>query len=404
VSVLLHLSLAAVPKKEAPLIWFSTKSTVDEYKQIDFRGCYGPECVYVSHFALYGDSKNLGPYLPTQKLWSVAYSDKIEYLFSQERPKELSDTLWVTPVADSSVRPAVFNATRFYRTEADPHIEEFISRIDGDEIYDTVVRLAAYNSRNSQSPDTINAANWLRSHIEDLGCENAQLINFRAGWAPNVLCEISGTDSNAPAVVVGAHYDSRGPNVNSPTQRAPGADDNASGSASILEILRVATTLIRDEGFSFQTKLIFVFFAGEEQGLVGSAALATSYVNSGIDLTAMVNLDMIGYPDPTFPTTLYWMSGSTTSALTQLAIQLTREYLGENTLLATTSACCSDQQSFYSRGYPAASIFESRSAGYNPNYHQSSDLPSTVNFNHVLRNARSAAALITTLSEISGPL
>jgi len=230
------------------------------------------------------------------------------------------------------------------------------------------------------------------------------LITFRSGWALNVVCEIPGTDPNAPAVLIGGHYDSRSTNVNSPTQRAPGADDNGSGSAAVLEILTTATSLMGDEGFSFKCKLIFALFAGEEQGLVGSAALASSYVNGDIDLTAMVNLDMIGYPDTANPQTLYWMSGSTTSSLTQLAMELTKTYLGADTILALTGACCSDQQSFYSRGYPAASIFESRSAFNNPNYHQSSDLPATVNFNHVLRNARSAAALITTIAEITGPL
>jgi len=245
---------------------------------------------------------------------------------------------------------------------------------------------------------------YLMGYMQQLGCSNARLHNFRANWAPNVICEIPGRDSNAAPVVIGAHYDSRGTQVNSPTQRAPGADDNGSGSAAILEIMRVALKLIDEEGFAFRCRLIFVLFAGEEQGLVGSAALATQYVNEDVDLTAMVNLDMIGYPDASFPNTLYWMSGSTTSTLTQLAFEVTRANMGDSTLLATTGACCSDQQSFFSRGYPAASIFESRSAFNNPNYHQSSDLPATVNFNHVTRSARSAACLITTLAGITGPL
>jgi len=171
-----------------------------------------------------------------------------------------------------------------------------------------------------------------------------------------------------------------------------------------MEILKTATDLINDEGFSFESTLIFALFAGEEQGLLGSAALARSYASAGTDLLAMVNLDMIGYPDRTYPQTMYWMSGSTTPSLTDMAIELTKTYLGENTMLAKTGACCSDQQSFYSQGYAAASIFEARSATNNPNYHQSSDLPTTVSFPHVLRNTKSAAALITTLAKISGPL
>jgi len=162
--------------------------------------------------------------------------------------------------------------------------------------------------------------------------------------------------------------------------------------------------LITNEGFSFSNKIIIALFAGEEQGLVGSAALATSYVNNGVPVTAMVNLDMIGYPDRTLPNTIFWMSRSTTPSLTTLALDLTKTYLGDSQLTSTTTGCCSDQQSFHSRGFPAVGVFEARSATNNPNYHQSSDLPPTITAAHLLRNAKSAFALITTLAEITGPL
>jgi len=93
------------------------------------------------------------------------------------------------------------------------------------------------------------------------------------------------------------------------------------------------------------------------------------------------------------------MSGSTTRALTDLGISLSKTYMGADTVLATTGACCSDQQSFFSQGYPAASLFESLSAFNNPNYHRSSDTASTVTFEHVFRNTQSAAALMATLAE-----
>jgi len=401
---LVFLSTSAEPNKG--LYWFSTKSPLSDYT-VDFRGCYGPECVYVASRPLPNRlSNNLGLY-SSQTMWAVGYSgDLVEYVFSEERPAELSSfTLWMTPVAEQRVLPAEFrfNTSKAFE-DPDPHVAEFISRLDSDSIRALVEHLAAYNSRNSVSPDTPKAADWAKTLMTSSGCQNAQLMTFRSGWAPNVICEIPGTNPNALPVVVGAHYDSRSTNVNSPTQRAPGADDNGSGSAGLLEILTTATDLIREEGYSFESKIIFVLFAGEEQGLVGSAALASSYVNQGLDLLAMVNMDMIAYPDRANPQTLYWMSGSTTPALTDLAFQLTKTYLGDATLLARTGACCSDQQSFYSRGYPAASVFESRSAGNNPNYHQSSDLPPTLNYQHLLRNVQSAAALITTLAKIDGPL
>jgi len=151
--------------------------------------------------------------------------------------------------------------------------------------------------------------------------------------------------------------------------------------------------------FQFKRTVIFVLFCGEEQGLIGSAALASEMRRGNTPLAAMVNLDMIGYPQPNSPATLYWMSGSTNRALTDLAFSLTREYLGPETALQFTGACCSDQQSFHSQGYVAASVFESLSAFNNPNYHRSSDTPSTVTFSHVRRNTQSAVSLIATLAE-----
>jgi len=398
-----QFSTAALPKNKA-LFWFSTRSPITEYNSIDFRGCYGAECVYVASSPLpTHPSKNLGQFVPSQKMWATATADdSIEYVFSLERP-ELTASLWITPVAENRILPAVFNASA-YSAEPEPHVAELVSRITSGNIKAIIDHLASYNSRNSYSPDTPIAANWIRDFMTDKGCQNVRLIPFRTGFAPNVVCEIAGTDPTAHPVVVGAHYDSRGPAGNSPTQRAPGADDNGSGSASILDILAIARDLITEEGFSFGAKIIFALFAGEEQGLVGSAALAASYVTAGQELTAMVNLDMIGFPDRLNPQTIYWMSGSTTNGLTDLAFDLTKTYLGESTVLARTTACCSDQQSFYSRGYPAASIFESRTASNNPNYHQSSDLPPTLTRTNVVRNAKSAAALIATLAKVTGPL
>jgi len=390
------------------LFWYTTKSAiVHEYtKTIDFRGCYGSECVYVARTPLPNcTSKIIGLYRRTQKLWAVSEynTEEIEWVFAQERPADRLKTKWVSPVADSHVIPAVFDATHI-SADPDPHVAAFLENIQITRIRNMIEALANYNSRNSFSPDTLQAATFLQTFMRQKGCQNVQLLNFRAGYAPNIVCEIPGSNAQAAAIVVGAHYDSRSTNVNSPTQRAPGADDNGSGSAAILDILETAAHLIANEGFSFTNKIIFALFAGEEQGLVGSSVLAQSYVDNGVSIKAMVNLDMIGYPEPGAEDTIFWMSRSTTPSLTQLAMELARTYFGEDVPLATTTGCCSDQQSFYSRGFPAASVFESNSAGNNPNYHQSSDLPPTITYEHVLRNTKSAAALITTLAEITGPL
>jgi len=89
--------------------------------------------------------------------------------------------------------------------------------------------------------------------------------------------------------------------------------------------------------------------------------------------------------------------------LTELGVSLTREYLGVDTIIDESYSCCSDQQSFYIQGYPAAGVFEASAGTNNPNYHRPSDLPSTVNYAHARRTAQMAAALVGTLAEPIAP-
>ena len=91
-------------------------------------------------------------------------------------------------------------------------------------------------------------------------------------------------------VIVGGHYDSRQQNINDPSQ-SPGAEDNASGCAGVVEAARVFSQ------FPPQRTMIFVCFAGEEQGLYGGNAYAQALQTSGdlakVDLAVI--MDMIGY-------------------------------------------------------------------------------------------------------------
>jgi len=150
-----------------------------------------------------------------------------------------------------------------------------------------VYHLATYHTRNSLSTEAVEAAEWLVDQLLALGCDDIELHEFRSGYAPNVLCYVRST--NPDLVVVGAHYDSRARSVNSRTERAPGADDNGTGSAGILELFRVA------QQFTFEHSTLFAFFAGEEQGLYGSDALAAEITDQTY---AMINCDMIGWEAP----------------------------------------------------------------------------------------------------------
>jgi leucyl aminopeptidase len=80
-------------------------------------------------------------------------------------------------------------------------------------------------------------------------------------------------------------------NLSNPTSgRAPGADDDGTGTVNLIEILRVLV----DSGFKPSTPLEFHWYSGEEVGLLGSNAIATSYKSAGVKVKAFMELDMSG--------------------------------------------------------------------------------------------------------------
>jgi Peptidase family M28/Fibronectin type III domain len=109
----------------------------------------------------------------------------------------------------------------------------------------------------------------------------------------NVVATLRGTDpSSADRVyVVGAHYDSRVTDVLNGTSDAPGANDDASGTAAVLELARVFAP------HPTEATIVFVAFAGEEQGLLGSNHFAQLAQDQGWNIEGVLNMDIIGSPD-----------------------------------------------------------------------------------------------------------
>jgi hypothetical protein len=195
---------------------------------------------------------------------------------------------------------------------------------------------------------------------------------FRTDMCPNVVVTIKGVSDQK--VIIGAHLDSRntgsGPTA---TGVAPGADDNGSGSAAMLAILKsLAQASIANE-ISFQYTIQLMWFCGEEQGLLGSQFIANQMAEAGETVVGMFNNDMIGYTDPKSGVTLSFMSRQSTPWLSESCKTFAGVYV-PTLAVGDTTGCCSDQQSFYSAGFPAAGIFETpTSSVVYPQYHKSGD-------------------------------
>lgn len=104
----------------------------------------------------------------------------------------------------------------------------------------------------------------------------------------NVVAVIQGTEAGAGTVVIGAHYDSIGTPFESATVYAPGAHDNGSGVAAVLEVARILSQK------QHRASIMLVLFSAEEVGRVGSKAFARYLVEKQVDVIGMINVDSIG--------------------------------------------------------------------------------------------------------------
>ncbi len=180
-------------------------------------------------------------------------------------------------------------------TEEDPRIREMLNQVNMDSLEATVQHLQDYGSRIWNSENAFAASDWIASRMEALGLEveqqpfNANTWMGSGAAAPNVIGIQRGTLYPDTYVVCGSHFDSFSYEAMMGGGTAPGADDNATGVASVLESARIMTQ------YEFEYSIIYCAYGCEEMGLYGSEAYASRCQQQGMDIIGYFNNDMNGY-------------------------------------------------------------------------------------------------------------
>jgi len=194
--------------------------------------------------------------------------------------------------------------------EKSPRVEELVGAVDAVRLQATVGRLAAFGTRHTLSETASDARGigaarrWLASEFAALAHQPGSRLRpfedrFTCEPGPrvprpteiwNVGAILPGGDAarSAEAVVVVGHYDTRASDVMDAAADAPGAVDDGSGVAVVLELAR---TMARERP---AVSVYFVAVAGEEQGLLGSAHLARRLRADGVQVLAMTSIDIAG--------------------------------------------------------------------------------------------------------------
>nr|GAT44379.1 Zn-dependent exopeptidase [Mycena chlorophos] len=220
-------------------------------------------------------------------------------------------------------------------------------------------------SRHSFAEGSRVAADWLKARFEETGA-TCELQPFRIGFTPNVVCAYPSAVESNSTIIFSSHYDSRG---SFGSLRAPGGDDDGSGTIAILALART----IARKGVKFHSNVQLVAFGGEEQGLLGSKAYARTLREANTNITLMVQADMLGYHAPDEPAQLGLPARIGTPEVAQLIANVSALYSPE-LRVGYTAACCSDHQSFHEQGFPATQVFERAGPIVDPMYHNSGDL------------------------------
>ena len=282
-----------------------------------------------------------------------------------------------------------------YTLDRGAAVRDVLPAIDAARILGTIQELSAMPNRYYQSQSGAAASVWLRdrwrsfTHRPDVTVELVQ-----HGWAQqSVILTIPGTTRAREVVVLGGHLDSIAPGGKA--SNAPGADDDASGIATLTEVARVL--LAAD--YRPERTVQLIAYAAEEVGLRGSQQIVRDYQRRGIDVVGVMQLDMTNYQGS--DKDIWLMKDYTSAAQNAFVIQLIEAYVGATWGLDACGYGCSDHASWYRAKVPASMPFESRMRDRNMTIHTAKDTLETSGDNaaHAAKFARLGAAFAIELGK-----
>jgi leucyl aminopeptidase len=255
--------------------------------------------------------------------------------------------------------PHLYDHTYPVIADENPEIRALIDSVSVDSIKANIEHLCSYHNRRYDSRFIWDVQDWLISRYQAFGVDTVMLHDFPVPdsdieTADNILAVQWGTKTPNEYVICGAHYDSWNPDGTDPdTIRSPGADDNASGVAGILETARLLSN------YTFDRTIIYANWCAEEIGLVGSAAYAQDMAAQGMDIVGYFNLDMTGYLEEGTDIHVHLLYTTQDSLIANYVFNFSHVYFPEMLIKQNWLAWGdSDYSSFNRNGYPAVHPFE----------------------------------------------
>ncbi len=276
-------------------------------------------------------------------------------------------------IANSQDRAAAKSLTfADYSINQQDTVNALIAQVSHANIAETVRKLSSFHNRFYKAQTGVQSQQWLKEKWESLaqGRSDVKVEFFQhSSWPqPSLVMTIAGAQGDGgETIVIGGHADSISGMFGGANSRAPGADDNASGIATITEIIRV----LMQNSYAPEKTLKFMGYAAEEVGLLGSKEIAQKFKRDQVNVVGALQLDMTNFKGSDQDIVL--MSDYTNQAQNGFLGKLIDTYLKLKWGQDQCGYACSDHASWHQAGYPASIPFEARMREMNNQIHTSND-------------------------------
>lgn len=258
-------------------------------------------------------------------------------------------------------------------------------------IYEIITLLSSLHTRYYTSDIGAIASEIIYNYIDSIKSNLCTVEYFNHTNSPkqrSVIAKIPGHDSPEESIIYCAHIDSINTKVSEnerETARSPGADDNATGVANVLEVFRILCDTQPKKTLEFH------FYAGEEQGLRGSAEIAEHYKLKDINVGGVLNNDMTGYTED--GKSAYIVNGENDyvdAELVDFCFELAKEYTYLELKGGHCGYACSDHASWGRYGYPSTCVSEAtpKAGKLNPHNHSANDDITNISIDYTYQHAR----------------
>lgn len=282
-----------------------------------------------------------------------------------------------------------------YTIQYPKQVNQLLQQLNPQNMWVDLTTLTHFDDRYANSDNGVKAAAWFKTQIETLAKNNnrkdIKVYYVQTGSnykQPSVVVKMG--DSDEPGVVIGGHMDT----LSSTYELKPGADDDGTGSVTVLETARI----LINSGMHFKKPIYFIWYAAEELGLYGSSFVVDDFLAKKIPVEAVLQMDMTGYAYQN-DKSMWIIDDYVNKKLSTYLQTLITTYVKQPIKHTQCGYACSDHASWTEGGYASSFAFETSFSTDNPYVHTSEDTMEKLSLDHMTHFAQLAVAFAVELAE-----